>query len=147
MIALVVDIACTLKVKVRGLTTAGARKNLIPMAIKYIYLVAVAILSCCSIVYAAENKSLNLRPDEVHESCHDLAAGAKINYSFECSSVALFNIHFHHGKEVSYPVAEKMILRSKGTLLADSTQTYCLMWSNPLRRTLTLRYKVDLPAD
>jgi hypothetical protein len=147
MTVMVVDIACTLKVKISNLTTDGARKIPLPMAIKYLSLVATAIISYGSIVHAAENKSLNLRPDEVHESCHDLAAGAKINYSFECSSVALFNIHFHHGKEVSYPVAEKMILRSKGTLLADSTQTYCLMWSNPLSRTLTLRYKVDLPVD
>ncbi len=117
------------------------------MTIRQISLLTTAILGCCSNVQATENQSFNLRPNEVHESCHDLAAGAKLNYSFESSSMALFNIHYHRGKEIRYPVAEKMMMRSSGTLSADSLQTYCLMWSNSQGRTLTLRYKVDIPVD
>ncbi|MEA1890167.1 MAG: hypothetical protein U9N50_10360 [Pseudomonadota bacterium] len=123
------------------------RNNSTVMTIRQISLLTTAILSCSSNVHAAENQSFNLRPSEVHESCHDLAAGAKLNYSFESSSMVLFNIHYHRGKEISYPVAEKMMMRSSGTLSADSLQTYCLMWSNSQGRTLTLRYKVDIPVD
>ena len=117
------------------------------MYIKNIRLLTMVILSCCSIVHADEDRSLNLRAGEVHESCHKLDDGVKLNYSFESSSPALFNIHYHQGKEIRYPVAEQTIMSNKGTLSADSMQTYCLMWTNPQSHTLSLHYKVELPVN
>lgn len=117
------------------------------MNIKIIFLLAASILSYSSIVHTAEDQSLNLRAAEVHESCHELAAGMKLNYSFQSSSETLFNIHYHDGKVVSYPVAKQKTSGRNGTLTADSSRSYCLMWSNPQTITLTLRYKVDLPGN
>jgi hypothetical protein len=129
-----------------NITTKG-RENPNPMYIKNILLLTTVILSYCSIVHADEDRSLNLRTGEVHESCHKLDDGVKLSYSFESSSPALFNIHYHQGKEIIYPVAEQIMMSNEGTLSADSMQTYCLMWTNPQSQTLTLRYKVELPVN
>ena len=117
------------------------------MYIKYIIVLTTVILSYCSIVHADENRSLNLRTGEVHESCHELDTGVKLSYSFQSSSAALFNIHYHQGKEIRYPVTEQMMISRNGALSADSMQTYCLMWTNPQSSTLTLRYKVEVPVN
>lgn len=117
------------------------------MCVKNIFLLTTVILSYCSIVHADEDRSLNLRTGEVHESCHELDDGVKLSYSFQSSSPALFNIHYHQGKEIRYPVAEQMMSSRNGILSADSMQTYCLMWTNPQSQTVTLRYKIELPVN
>lgn len=117
------------------------------MAIKYTFIVAAAILSCSSNAHASENMSLNLRPGEVHESCHDLATGKKLGYQYTGSSVTLFNIHYHKGKNIVYPVPDELAFRKNSSLITDSTQNYCLMWTNIRNMPVSLHYRVDLPAE
>ena len=111
----------------------------------YIAIFTTAFAICCSGAQASDVKSVNLRPGKVHESCHKLAAGSKLSYSFQVSSETLFNIHYHAGKEINYPTKEHLALNSSDTVNIDATQTYCLMWTNPQSHTVTLRYHVELP--
>ena len=111
--------------------------------IKIIAVLATAVITCSSQTQASDEKSLNLRPGKVHESCHKLDAGSKINYSFQVSSETLFNLHYHMDKEIKYPVAEQQALKDSGTVYINTTQTYCLMWTNPQEHTVTLRYNID----
>jgi hypothetical protein len=46
-------------------------------------------------------------------------------------------------KEIKYPVAEQQALKDSGTVYINTTQTYCLMWTNPQEHTVTLRYNID----
>jgi len=118
------------------------------MTRKNIYIAAVtsAVLITCPVTRAADDTTLNLRPGKVHESCHKLAAGNKLNYSFQTSSLTLFNIHFHIGKQLNYPVKEQLLDNSSGTVDIDTAQTYCLMWTNSQSHTVTLRYDINLSS-
>jgi hypothetical protein len=51
--------------------------------------------------------------------------------------------HYHMDKEIKYPVAEQQALKDSGTVYINTTQTYCLMWTNPQEHTVTLRYNID----
>ena len=115
---------------------------------KNIYITAVtsAVLISCPVTCAADDTNLNLRPGKVHESCHKLAAGSKLSYSFQTSSQTLFNIHFHSGKQINYPVKEQLLDNSSGTVDIDTAQTYCLMWTNSQSHTVTLRYDINLSS-
>ena len=117
------------------------------MAIKHISLVATAVLICGSQTHAAESKSYNLRPGEVHESCYDLATGGKLNYQYTGSSVTLFNIHYHMGKDIIYPVPDELAFRRNSSLTSASAQSYCLMWRNIQGRPVALHYSVDLSTE
>jgi len=114
-----------------------SKKNLIAIAL-------LAFVIFLSPAQATEDQSLNLRPGKIHESCHKLERGSKLNYSFQVSSETLFNVHFHAGKVIEYPVTEQLALESSGSVAVETTQTYCLMWTNPQDHTVTLRYNVDI---
>ncbi|MCK5359473.1 MAG: hypothetical protein KAJ95_02545 [Gammaproteobacteria bacterium] len=129
------------------MTTAGIKNNSILMVIKLFFIVATVILSGCSVTHAAENKAISLRPGEIHESCHDLATGIKLNYQYTGGSVTLFNIHYHKGKEIIYPVPDELAFRRNSSLTAASTQTYCLMWRNIQGRPVAVQYNVDFPTE
>ena len=112
--------------------------------ISCIPVIMAATIICSTQSHATEEKSLNLRPGKVHESCHKLQAGSKLNYSFQVSSETLFNVHYHMDKQIKYPVAEQQALKDSGVVYIDTTQTYCLMWTNPQEHTVTLRYTADI---
>lgn len=112
---------------------------------------AITIFAAATFIYssqslASDEKSLNLRPGKVEESCHKLDTGSKLIYSFQVSSETYFNLHYHMGKEIKYPIAEQLALKNSGTVYIDTTQTYCLMWTNPQQHTVTLRYSVDITS-
>lgn len=109
-----------------------------------IHVIAAATIICSTQSHAINEQNLNLRPGKVHESCHKLDAGSKLSYSFQVSSETLFNVHYHMGKEIKYPVAEQQTFKDSGIVYIDITQTYCLMWTNPQEHTVTLRYNVDI---
>ena len=112
--------------------------------IKCVTLLAAVTTICSAQSHATDEKSLNLRPGKVHESCHKLDAGSKLSYTYQASSETLFNVHYHMGKEIKYPVAEQQALKDSGIVYIDTTQTYCLMWTNPQSHTVTLRYTADI---
>jgi hypothetical protein len=75
-------------------------------------------------------KELTVPGKKFVEACGKLAAGAKVDWSFEAGAPMDFNIHFHAGKEVRYPAKEKASFKSSGTLEAKVEQDYCWMWTS-----------------
>ena len=64
------------------------------------------------------------------ERCVTLAAGQSIRYRFSASLPIDFNIHYHRGKDVFYPVRQSGVRDAEGTFRAQEADDYCLMWEH-----------------
>jgi hypothetical protein len=62
------------------------------------------------------------------EHCVKLAAGERVRYRFRASDDVDFNIHFHRGKDVHYPVRASASRGEDATFSAPAADVYCLMW-------------------
>ena len=73
--------------------------------------------------------SFPLAAGKVHEECLPIAAGAKSSYRWKSSSPVDFNIHYHRGPEVFYPVKKDAERDARGTFDAKTAEEYCWMWT------------------
>lgn len=62
------------------------------------------------------------------ERCLTLAAGETIRYRFHASAPIDFNIHYHRGNEISFPVKRPALRELESTFTAPRADAYCLMW-------------------
>ena len=69
--------------------------------------------------------SVSLKPGEMHEECVRLEAGQKRDYSWKSDAPLDFNIHYHEGNKVSYPVERAAMRGDGGTFIAKIGQDYC----------------------
>ena len=88
-------------------------------------------------------QELRVEPGSFIELCGKLSRGAKVKWRFDAGAPMNFNIHYHEGKEVRFPVKEDGSLRSGGTLDVKSEQDYCWMWSNKGATPADLRVDLD----
>lgn len=76
------------------------------------------------------------------EVCGKLAKGVRIRWEYSAARPLDFNIHYHVGKDVEYPVQQTGSARASGELVTPLDQDYCWMWTNkaadPARLTVTL---------
>lgn len=81
---------------------------------------------------AAEKRDRALvEPGKVHELCVELFFGQKLEYGFISRREMNFNIHYHEGEKVVYPVADHLTREKNEIFTAMADQTHCLMWTNP----------------
>ena len=64
------------------------------------------------------------------EVCDKLPAGTKVGWKFEASSALDFDIHYHVGKEVTFPIKLSAVSRAQDTLDTRIEQVYCWTWRN-----------------
>ncbi len=102
-------------------------------------------LSCAEEGSTGYTKSPMIEPGKSYEACMRLSAGDKIYYEFTSDSDLRFNIHYHEGKEVLYPVPVKLISSEKAVFEPKSRKQYCMMWNNPGKETveLELQYRTQ----
>lgn len=62
------------------------------------------------------------------EHCVQLAAGERVRYRYSATAELDFNIHYHRGKDVLYPVKTTASRSADATFTAPHADTYCLMW-------------------
>lgn len=74
---------------------------------------------------------------KIAEECRKVGAGQRIAYSFESAAPMDFNIHYHRGKDVAYPMKQDAVQRAEATFAAETAEEYCWMWSN--RSTAPIR--------
>jgi hypothetical protein len=72
--------------------------------------------------------TFTLKGKAFDERCLKLEAGEAIRYRFRSTSPVDFNIHFHRGNDVFYPVRQAGVTEADGTFGADTADGYCLMW-------------------
>ena len=82
----------------------------------------------------AGSGTVALAPLEFQELCLELAPQDQIRYDFQSDQAIEFNIHYHDGLRISFPVKLTATTGDGGDFVAKLDKTYCLMWFN---RTLT----------
>jgi hypothetical protein len=97
-------------------------------------LLALVTMACALSASAADELSaravaLTLEPAKIHEECMRLEAGQKRRYHWKSSAPVDFNIHYHEGPEVFYPVKRDLMRGDGGTFTAKTAQDYCWMWT------------------
>lgn len=75
-------------------------------------------------------KTSVLPPGKFTELCGRLSKGQKVAWSFKSNEPLNFNIHYHEGENVTYPVKQTGSTAAEGTLDVSQSQQYCWMWSN-----------------
>ena len=92
---------------------------------------ALAALFCISLPAAADEKpfSASLEARAAHEECVKLGAGEKRKYYWKSDAPVDFNIHYHEGAEVFYPVKRDGMRGDGGSFAAKIAQDYCWMWT------------------
>jgi len=78
---------------------------------------------------AAGKFHASLAPGAGHEECVRLEAGQSRRYYWRASGPVDFNIHFHRGDAVTYPVKREAMRGDGGTFTAQSSEDYCWMWT------------------
>jgi hypothetical protein len=104
------------------------------------------LLSVIPLLAYAEQKSIELvlPIKKMHEECIDMKPGQTLQYGFEASAELDFNLHYHQGKDVSYP-AKGNYSKYSNTYTAQQMNAFCLMWTNKSGAQVTLQttYQLD----
>jgi hypothetical protein len=82
-------------------------------------------------------------PGKFAEACGKLARGQSVRWRFEGAAPSNFNIHYHVGEKVEYPVRQDAVARAEGTLTAPLDQEFCWMWSNKGGGPLNLQVQLS----
>ena len=70
-----------------------------------------------------------LKPEGIHEECLRLEKGEKRAYRWTADTPVDFNIHYHRGNDVFFPVKRDRMRVIEGYFTAPSTEDYCWMWT------------------
>jgi hypothetical protein len=83
-----------------------------------------------------------------YEDCFSVKRGQVLNYKFISSSSLDFNVHYHQGSEVIYPVLHNDITTHEGTVDPEKhgldEEYFCLMWKNPGTQQCRISYECDV---
>jgi hypothetical protein len=74
--------------------------------------------------------TIELREKSFDERCLRLEAGQSIRYRFRASAPVDFNIHYHRGNDVIFPVKQAAVRDASSSFCADLAEDYCLMWES-----------------
>ncbi len=84
-----------------------------------------------------------IAPKKFVEVCGKLAKGERVDWKFKSDGAVNFNIHYHVGKDVSYPEQRNAVDKGEGTLEVALDQDYCWMWSNKGGAEVVLELKLQ----
>ena len=102
------------------------------------------LASSLSSGWAADSQQAELAPGKMHESCHPMASEDVMHFTFSASSEIVFNIHYHVGRAVHYPVPDQQVMQMKDKFTAILPKTYCLTWKNRQESPASLAYSVEI---
>jgi hypothetical protein len=87
--------------------------------------------------------SASIAPKKILEVCDRSKQGDAIAWQFKSSAATDFNIHYHVGKQVSYPKKSTGVVTASGKLAIPADRNYCWMWTNkgsePVNMSVTLK--------
>ena len=89
--------------------------------------------------------TVSLAPYEFQEVCFDLTPQDEVQYDFRSDQPIDFDIHYHDGLRIKYPVKLTGITDHADRLVAELDQTYCLMWFNRSLAGTLLHYQTSGP--
>lgn len=95
---------------------------------------------------AALAETVTVRAQDAHEECFDMKAGDRLSYEFRAAAPLDFNVHYHVGDDVTYPVQQEAVTEQRHELAASIDQHYCLMWINKGWQETDLNYEYEVLA-
>ena len=105
----------------------------------------VASLGVSLTAFAAPSKvEKALASTKAHEECMTLEPNQELTYAFKATTDLKFNLHYHEGKNVVFPIKEDKISKHSGTFKPKSKQDYCLMWANKSDKDATVTYEFEV---
>jgi hypothetical protein len=104
--------------------------NCLKLLVLLLALAATSALAAAAGAAAKAGKPVMLKPQKIHEKCLSLAPPQKLQYSFGTDKAVDFDIHYHKGDMVYYPVREKRTTSSEGLYTPPSREDYCMTWEN-----------------
>jgi hypothetical protein len=72
---------------------------------------------------------VKLAPKKVHEECARMEARESRRWHWKSDAPVDFNIHYHRGKDVFFPVKRNAMRGDGGTFTAKTAEDYCWMWT------------------
>jgi len=79
-----------------------------------------------------------LKPGDIAEDCVKMKAGQSREFDWTSDAAVDFNVHWHDGDKVYYPVQLNARWKGRGRFTADRDQDYCWMWSAPKAKGATV---------
>ena len=86
--------------------------------------------------------TVSLVPLQYREYCLDLTAQDSLEYAFEADGPVDFDIHYHDGLTVVFPVELTGTTGHTGQFSPNESQSYCLMWSNRGLSRASMEYRI-----
>jgi hypothetical protein len=104
---------------------------------------AAALLLVASPILAAEDGKPGpfthvLKPGDFAEDCVSLKTGQSREFAWTSDAPVDFNVHWHEGDKVHYPVRMDRQWKARARFTADRDQGYCWMWSAPKSKGATV---------
>ncbi len=103
-------------------------------------MISTLMLSLGISVQAQTSKPIIIKAGKVFEKCMTLNPPQKIEYRFESGAKLDFNLHYHKGDQVYYPVKLDRTNGESGLYEAKAKEAYCLMWENKTSADIELTY-------
>ena len=91
-------------------------------------LLALAPVAAVAVTSAFGPFRLDVPARGFEEHCVKLESGERVLYRYTASADVDFNIHYHRGSEVFYPVKATASRSADASVTAPQADTYCLMW-------------------
>jgi hypothetical protein len=109
-----------------------------------VVLVAVLSLPLGAVAQGAEANAFRheIKPGKIVEECRNLATDERVRYRFEASAAVPFNVHFHRGSTVEYPVKVDKTSDAASIFTASSAEDFCWMWTNETTETVVVQGKL-----
>ena len=101
-------------------------------------------VAACAVAPVKESGINQIKPAGIHEECFSAKSGQKIIYTYYSSLPVDFNVHYHAGEKIHYPIERRGATMDDGTYVADHEDIYCLMWTNNQTTTITVNYKYEI---
>lgn len=86
-----------------------------------------------------------IEPGGFDEQCFELARDQSASWRFDASAPVDFNLHWHRGSDVFYPVRRRAVRKDAGSYVAAHADGYCLMWVNKGAAAVEVRGHVTRP--
>ena len=93
----------------------------------------------------ASSDTLSMAPFEFRELCLELGVQDEIQYDFQSDQPVEFDIHYHDGLAIRFPVKLRGTTLHAAPFVAEKDQSYCLMWFNKSLISASLTYRVIAP--
>ena len=123
--------------RIRKVGTAMRSSLLAPFLVTAVPLAGAEVLDPPAFMEA------RLAPGAFDEMCFELDANQSMRYAFDADAPLDFNLHWHRGEVVLYPIRSAAVARLAGVFHSPQKQAYCLMWTNRARTALSLRARID----